>query len=143
MLQHAQVSVLVLLGDGAFAQIRFVEVGADQIGAAQRGPAHVHPAHRGAFKIGAAHVGAKEAGHVQLGAGEVGFFQHRAGEVGIGQVAPRQVQAGQIAEGEDRARPAHAPGLEHFVAGDGCAHVFLGELGETGMAGLGHGKITG
>ena len=93
-------------------------------------------------QIGAAQIGAEKAGRIQPGAGEIGFLQDGAGEIGIGQVAARQVQAGQVAEGESGARAAHAAGIEHLVAGDRGANLLLGQLGEAGMAGLGHGETT-
>ena len=49
---------------------------------------------------------------------------HRAGEIGIRQVAARQIQPGQVAEGENRARPAHAARIQHFMAGGGGATSF-------------------
>ena len=84
----------------------------------------------------------KKLAESSLAPSQIGLLQDRAGEIGIGQVAARQVQAGQIAEGEDRPRPAHAAGIEHFMAGDGGADILLGQPGKAGMPGLGHGEMS-
>ena len=60
--------------------------------------------------------------------GQIGFLENGAGEIGIRQIAAREVQATQIAKGEHGARPAHPPGIEHFVPRCGGHGLFLREL---------------
>ena len=137
MLQHAEIAVFVLLRNRALAQIGFKKVGADQVGTAHRSATHVGPPQGGGRQVGPAQIRAEEAGGIELGRLQIGFFQDGAGEIGVGQVAARQVQARQVAEGKNRAGPPYTPRVEHFVAGGGGAHIFLGELGKAGGSGLG------
>ena len=56
MLQQAQISVTVFFRDGDFAHVRFIEIGADQVGAAKRDDPQIGAAHERARHVGAAQI---------------------------------------------------------------------------------------